>query len=100
MRSENRCSQGMAGMISDAFGGIIEALWKSKRLPTAPVDRAAVEQGVGMALVHVADQVDSQTARRQRAPRLERRPSRVVAVPTAAAPPAPAEPSERLMPRA
>jgi hypothetical protein len=51
-------------------------------------------------MVHVADQVDSQTARRQRAPRLEGRPSRVVAVPTAAAPPAPAEPSERLMPRA
>jgi hypothetical protein len=85
----------MAGVISDAFGGTIEALWKSKRLSTAPVDREAAEEGVGMALVHVADQVDSQTARRQRAPRLERRPSRVVAVPTAAASLAPAEPSER-----
>jgi hypothetical protein len=29
MRSENRCSQGMAGMISDAFGGIIEAFGKA-----------------------------------------------------------------------
>ena len=49
MRSEYRCSQDMAGVISDAFGDAIQARWISKHLSTAPVDRAAAQEGVGMA---------------------------------------------------